>query len=33
VHAPLVAISAKEGEGLELLLEQLREMVFKEEEK
>jgi len=28
VHAPLVAISAKEGTGLEILLEQLREMVL-----
>jgi GTP-binding protein len=31
VHAPLVSISAKEGDGLELLLEQLREMVFPDE--
>ncbi len=29
VHAPLIPISAKEGHGLELLLETLREMVFK----
>lgn len=29
VHAPLIPISAKEGYGLELLLETLREMVFK----
>jgi len=30
VHCPLVTISGKEGTGLELLLEQLREMVFQE---
>lgn len=28
----MVSISAKEGDGLELLLEQLREMVFKEKD-
>ena len=30
VHCPLVTISAKEGEGLEVLLEQLRDLVFEE---
>ncbi len=30
VHAPMVSISAKEGDGLEILLEQIRELVLKE---
>ena len=29
VHAPMVSISAKEGTGLEVLLEALREIVIK----
>ena len=28
IHCPMVAISAKEGDGLEILLEQLRELVI-----